>query len=97
MAALDLAGRLGQAVRAQQRNLAEAATLATVLGEAGLPAERLTQADTPAVIERYAATTRQTIAAGVFGAPSYVIEGEIFWGQDRPDFVARRVQATVKV
>ena len=26
---------------------------------------------------------------GVFGAPSYVIDGEIFWGQDRLDFVER--------
>jgi carboxymethylenebutenolidase len=27
----------------------------------------------------------------VFGAPSYVIDGEIFWGQDRLDFVQRRL------
>ena len=32
------------------------------------------------------------IAAGVFGAPSYVVEGEIFWGQDRLDFLERRLQ-----
>jgi 2-hydroxychromene-2-carboxylate isomerase len=29
--------------------------------------------------------------AGVFGAPSFVIDGEIFWGQDRLDFVARKL------
>ncbi len=92
MASLDLAGRLGQAVWAQQRNLADTDTLAAVLTEAGLPLERLTQADAPAVVERYAACTRQAIAAGVFGAPSYVIDGEIFWGQDRLDFVARRLK-----
>ncbi|MBP6768586.1 MAG: DsbA family protein, partial [Reyranella sp.] len=28
---------------------------------------------------------------GVFGAPSYVIDGEIFWGQDRLDFVERKL------
>jgi 2-hydroxychromene-2-carboxylate isomerase len=27
----------------------------------------------------------------VFGAPSYVIDGEIFWGQDRLDFVERKL------
>ena len=32
-----------------------------------------------------------SIKAGVFGAPSYVIAGEIFWGQDRLDFVQRRL------
>jgi carboxymethylenebutenolidase len=41
--------------------------------------------------ERYEANTQQAIAAGVFGAPSYVIDGEIFWGQDRLDFVDRRL------
>jgi carboxymethylenebutenolidase len=29
----------------------------------------------------------------VFGSPSYVIDGEMFWGQDRLDFVERRLQA----
>jgi 2-hydroxychromene-2-carboxylate isomerase len=29
----------------------------------------------------------------VFGAPSYVIGGEIFWGQDRLDFVERALAA----
>ena len=90
--ALDLAGRLGRAVWAEERNIADAATLATLLAEAGLPADRLAQAEAPAVAERYAADTREAIAAGVFGAPSYVIDGEIFWGQDRLDFVARRLR-----
>jgi carboxymethylenebutenolidase len=27
----------------------------------------------------------------VFGAPTYVIAGELFWGQDRLDFVQRRL------
>jgi 2-hydroxychromene-2-carboxylate isomerase len=30
---------------------------------------------------------------GVFGAPTFVIEGELFWGQDRLDFVDRRLDA----
>ena len=29
----------------------------------------------------------------VFGAPSYVVDGEIFWGQDRLDFVERALRA----
>jgi 2-hydroxychromene-2-carboxylate isomerase len=43
------------------------------------------------VQERYEANTQRAIDAGVFGAPSYVIEGEIFWGQDRLDFLDRRL------
>jgi carboxymethylenebutenolidase len=30
----------------------------------------------------------------VFGAPSYVVDGEIFWGQDRLDFLERRLART---
>ncbi|MEO8386823.1 DsbA family protein, partial [Polaromonas sp.] len=46
-----------------------------------------------AVQERYEANTQQAIDAGVFGAPSYVIDGELFWGQDRLDFVERKLAA----
>jgi 2-hydroxychromene-2-carboxylate isomerase len=27
------------------------------------------------------------LAGGVFGSPSYVLDGEIFWGQDRLDLL----------
>ena len=33
------------------------------------------------------------IDLGLFGSPSYVIDGELFWGQDRLDFVARKLRA----
>ena len=37
----------------------------------------------------YAAYTQEAIERQVFGAPSYLVNGEIFWGQDRLDFVER--------
>ena len=55
----------------------------------GLPPALLEQSHSQAVQERYEACTQQAIDAGVFGAPSYVVDGEIFWGQDRLDFVER--------
>lgn len=91
-AALDLAGRMGRAVWAEERNLADPAVLQALLAEAGLPATLLAQAAEPAIAAGYQAYTQQAIAAGVFGAPSYVIDGEIFWGQDRLDFVAQRLR-----
>ena len=90
-AALGLAGRVGAACWAQQRNLADAAVLRTLLDEAGLPATLMDQAATPEVAARYAGYTQEAKALGIFGAPSYVIDGEIFWGQDRLDFVGRRL------
>ena len=52
---------------------------------------RLTESQQAASAERYAVNTAAAIAVGVFGAPSYVIDGEVFWGQDRLDFVGRRL------
>jgi carboxymethylenebutenolidase len=51
----------------------------------------LDKANSQAVQVAYEQYTEQAIAAGVFGAPSYVVEGEIFWGQDRLDFLDRRL------
>lgn len=46
-------------------------------------------AQTEAVRAEYEAYTQEAVARKVFGAPSYVIDGEIFWGQDRLEFVER--------
>ena len=92
-AALDLAGRVFAACWVQERDIADAATLAELLAEAGLPAARLAASNEAPALQRYAANTAQAIAAGVFGAPSYVVDGEIFWGQDRLDYLARRLAA----
>lgn len=35
------------------------------------------------VRQRYEDALGQAVEAGVFGAPSYVLDGEVFWGQDR--------------
>lgn len=90
-AALDLAGRVGAAIWAEQRNLADPAVLAALLAEASLPASLLDDAQADASAQRYAANTTEALELGVFGAPSYVVDGEIFWGQDRLDFVARKL------
>jgi energy-coupling factor transporter ATP-binding protein EcfA2 len=90
-AAMALSGRVMAAVWVEERDIASAATLAALLAEAGLDAARLEDSRSPAVQQRYADDTQRAIELGVFGAPSYVIDGEIFWGQDRLDFVERRL------
>ncbi|HEV8313067.1 MAG TPA: 2-hydroxychromene-2-carboxylate isomerase [Burkholderiaceae bacterium] len=91
-AAMSIAGAVMRAVWVEQRNIADEATLASLLAEQGLPAARLDDAHSQAAHERYEIDTQQAIEVGVFGAPSYVIDGEIFWGQDRLDFVERRLR-----
>ena len=90
---MRLTGAIGQAIWAQERNMADAAELAAVLAECGLDAQRLAQAQDADNQALYAQHTREAVDAGVFGAPSYVVDGEIFWGQDRLDFVERRLTA----
>jgi 2-hydroxychromene-2-carboxylate isomerase len=90
-AALDITGRILTACWAEERDIASAQTLAELLAEAALPAALLEASTAPEVQSAYEAHTQAAIDAGVFGAPSWVIDGEIFWGQDRLDFVARRL------
>ena len=90
-AAMKLTGAVLAAVWAQERNIASAATRAELLAECGLSAQRAEQAQKPEVQAAYERATQQAIDAQVFGSPSYVVDGEIFWGQDRLDFLARRL------
>jgi len=90
-AAMRIAGRILRGVWVDERNIADARDLAKMLEEESLPAQRLDASMSQAVHQRYEQDSQRAIAAGVFGAPSYVVEGEIFWGQDRLDFLQRRL------
>jgi len=90
--ALRLCAALLAVVWVQERNLADAAVLAEVLHEKHLPAERLMQSQQSNVQALYQSHTEDALKRGVFGAPTFVVEGELFWGQDRLDFLERRLQ-----
>lgn len=90
-AAMALTGAITRATWLQERSIADTAELAAMLAAAGLPAQRLAESQSPEVQARFEANTQQAIDAGVFGAPSYVVDGELFWGQDRLDFLERRL------
>lgn len=90
-AALDLTGALMRAVWVEERNIGNELELAAIVEKAGLPSRRIEDAHSQAVAERYEADSQKAVEAGVFGAPTYVVDGELFWGQDRLDFVERRL------
>ena len=92
-AAMHITDAVLRAVWVEERNIADEAVLAALLKERELPARRLEDAHSQAVSVRYEANTARAIEAGVFGAPSYVVDGEIFWGQDRLEFLERRLRA----
>ena len=90
--AIKLAHRVLKAVWQDELNPAEPATLAKLIAEVGLDAEAVMKLGAePRWTERREADTRAALERGVFGAPSYVIGDEIFWGQDRLEFVDRQL------
>ena len=89
-AALALAGALGRALWAEERNIAERDTLAAIATAQGLdPVALHERANAPDTATHYATLTQEAIDRGVFGSPTYVYGGELFWGQDRLDFLDR--------
>ncbi len=83
-----------QALWEEARDTADPAVLAELAGEVGADGDALiARAEDPRWAEQRARDTEAAIARGVFGAPSYVLGEEIFWGQDRLDFLARRLDA----
>ena len=66
--------------------------MSVIAGECGLDAAKLgARANEPDIAARYGALTQEAIARGIFGAPTYVHEDELFWGQDRLDFLGRKL------
>lgn len=82
-----LVSRLGAGVWQRQENMADPATLAGILAELGLPAELLDAAGGEELRAAYQQNHADAVAADVFGSPSYVLDGEVFWGQDRIEFL----------
>ena len=72
------------AVWEDERNLGDAAVLTELANRAGLPGETLVKrAAEDAIGAVYEQNRQDAIEGGVFGAPAYVLDGEVFWGQDR--------------
>jgi carboxymethylenebutenolidase len=80
---MALAGDLLAALWKEDRNIADPAVLDEIGGRHGVSGSDR---------EKYAAYTQEAVGRGVFGAPSYVYRDEIFWGQDRLDFLERALK-----
>jgi 2-hydroxychromene-2-carboxylate isomerase len=82
----DYACGVFRAQFAHGRDIAEPATLAGVLEPLGVDAETaLAAAQTDATKAALRAATDEAIERGLFGAPSFTVGDELFWGQDRLD------------
>ncbi len=80
----DLVQAAFNAVWEDQKNLADAAVLAELLRVAGFdPRGVLVNAGSAKTAAAYERNRLDAVEAGVFGSPSYGLDGEVFWGQDR--------------
>ena len=86
---------LGRVVWEREEALTDPEAIAAAARRAGLDAAELratnpSDAEIDKIHEQY---TQEALAAGVFGAPSYVLpSGEVFWGQDRLDLLERALK-----
>jgi 2-hydroxychromene-2-carboxylate isomerase len=77
-----------KAMWAMPVNMGDPEVMVTVLSAAGFdPAALLALASDPQVKAQLVATTEEAVRRGVFGAPSFFVGDELFFGQDRLDFV----------
>jgi len=77
----------------EERNMGEPEELFNIVKAQGLDAVALlASARSEENIARYEALTNEAMQRDVFGAPTYVYKDELFWGQDRLDFLDRALE-----
>lgn len=94
LAVWPLAQAILAGVWVRDLDISDAGTLACIADEAGYPGRALVaEGGTAPCRDLFEAHTQEALAQGVFGVPSFVIDGELFFGQDRLDFVRRALVA----
>jgi 2-hydroxychromene-2-carboxylate isomerase len=95
-AAMRLTARIMRGVWIDEQDVSNRDTLFTVAKTEGLDANALlAQSEAPEAQAAYEQFTEEAIDCGVFGSPTYIYRDELFWGQDRLDFLERALTARV--
>ena len=77
------------AVWENEFNLTDPATLVKLADESALPGKQLVErSGSDEISAVYEQNRQDALAADVFGSPVYVLDGEVFWGQDRIELLA---------
>ena len=95
--AFDLANNIMSALWVENLNIDDEDTLINILKKMDLDADEiLNYAKTKECEDAMKSGTRLAIEKGVFGAPTYIVNDQIYWGQDRLDFVERHLSNLLK-
>jgi 2-hydroxychromene-2-carboxylate isomerase len=91
---MDYCTAMYRAIWVEAQNMNDPATVATVLQAAGFDAPALLAlAGEQGVKDKLKADTEAAVARGIFGAPTFFVAEQMFWGQDRLDFVREALAA----
>jgi 2-hydroxychromene-2-carboxylate isomerase len=80
----DLSHALYRAYWIEGRDVADRDVLREVAGD-----ELVSRLDEPEVKEGLRAASDEALAMGVFGVPTFLVDDQLFWGQDRLAFVEK--------
>jgi 2-hydroxychromene-2-carboxylate isomerase len=84
----DYCAAMFKAIWVDGKNMNDAAVVSTVLIQAGFdPLTLLALGSEQTVKDELKALTEAAVQRGVFGAPTFFVADQMFWGQDRLDFV----------
>ena len=90
---MDLANSYMSAVWADELNIVDPDVLISIAHQHGFDGTGLYRAiESPTVLRNLKDNTQEAIARNVFGTPTWVYENELFWGQDRLDFLGRAIE-----
>lgn len=80
----------------EERDLARPEELSRVIASVGLdPGAILSRIEQQDIKERLRAQTEEAVRRGAFGAPTFFVGDQMFWGNDRLDFVEEALRAAV--
>jgi 2-hydroxychromene-2-carboxylate isomerase len=83
-----LTGAFFDAVWVSNKDVTDAAVIAGMVAEAGVdPDEFSAKVSDPELKQKLVDVTSDLAKRGAFGAPTFFVADEMFWGQDRLDFV----------
>jgi 2-hydroxychromene-2-carboxylate isomerase len=89
----DLANAYMTACWAEERDIGDTNTIIAIANEQDFEGKKLLEAaESKETQQELDQNTKDAISSNVFGAPTWIYQGELFWGQDRIDFLTRAIE-----
>ena len=91
---MDLANAYMAAVWAQERDISKRETIIAIAEEQDLDGTALfNRIEDDSVTKEFGDNTQEAIDRNVFGTPTWIYKEELFWGQDRLNFLSRAIES----